>query len=227
MKALIRAVETKTGLTGQLEVETAVKGEYRACYFPFPNSTSIDRGVKLELGNRGGASPSSFHTISSPVAETASTLLGELVDEAETFRVAVLSPARTLVEKLVILHEAHHRGSPERDLRVQKVVRHYYDVHQLLPDNDVREELKAIGTMITARDVCQHSKALGMNSTGYPQGGFASSNAFNYSATILRRREYAPVLREYLWPGSPLPLVRTRQDQYLLIFAGDEAPDFW
>jgi len=208
MKSLVRAVESATGLIGQPEVETSAKGEYRACYFQFPNSNPGDRGVKLELGNRGGASPSSVRTISSPVAEIASTLLGQSVDEAVTFQVAVLSPARTLVEKLVILHEAHYRDSPQRDVRVQKVVRHYYDVHQLLQNNDVREELKAIGTMITARDVCQHSKALAMNSTTYPQSGFASSNAFNYGATVLQRNEYAPVLREYLWPGSPLPTFR-------------------
>lgn len=205
MKSLVRAAEEATGLEAVLEVETAHKGDYRACYFSFPNAPDGDRGVKLELGNRGGAVPRDVRTITSPVAETAAILLGETIEEAAPFEVAVLSPARTLVEKLVILHEAHGRSGPGRDDRVRSVVRHYYDVHQLLLSEVVRAELAGIGTMVTAREVCQHTKALGMASTSYPIGGFSTSKAFNRDATLLQAGEYKVVLPQYLWPGSTLP----------------------
>jgi hypothetical protein len=109
------------------------------------------------------------------------------------------------VEKLVILHEAHGRTGSGRDGRVRAVVRHYYDVHQLLQSDLVREELVTIGTMVTAREVCQHTKALSMPSTSYPKGGFATSKAFNRDATSIQAKEYGSVLPQYLWPGSTLP----------------------
>jgi predicted nucleotidyltransferase component of viral defense system len=205
MKSLVAAVEQSVGLVAQLEKDTVFKGDFRANYFPYPNAPSGDRGVKLELGNRGGAVPSQIRTITSPVAEAGARLQATSVEEAAPFNVSVLSPARTLVEKLVILHEAHYRQSVNRHDRARKVVRHYYDVYQLLNSNEVREELEGLGTMVTARDVCQHSKALGVPSASYPLGGFATSMAFNRDATALQRNEYKGVMRDLLWPNAALP----------------------
>lgn len=205
MKSLVTAVERSVGLVARLEKETVHKGDFRANYFLYPNAPSGDRGVKLELGNRGGAVPSQLRTITSPVAESAARLLATPVEEAWSFQVSVLSPARTLVEKLVILHEAHYRQSDNRDERARKVVRHYYDVFQLLNSDEVRTDLEELGTMVSAREVCQHSKALGVPSTSYPTGGFATSMAFNRDATALQRKEYTGVIRDLLWPGAILP----------------------
>lgn len=75
----------------------------------------------------------------------------------------MLAPSRTLVEKLVIVHEAHHRPhGPGREQRIAKVARHYYDIWCLLGDPNVRAEIAEHGAGTLAREVCQHSKAIGL-----------------------------------------------------------------
>lgn len=205
MKEIVAAVESAIGLEGELEVETANKGVYRAVYFKFPNAEAGDKGVKLEIGCRGGALPNELRPIYSLAARAVSHENPDGYQESATFLVPVLSPARTLIEKLVILHEADSRAEPGRSDRVRRTVRHYYDIYQLLGSQLVLDELAAYGAGVLAREVCQHSTALGMRAVPYPSGGLASSKAFDLSRATAQRAAYVPEVRDLLWPGVTSP----------------------
>ena len=206
MKSLTIAAERHIGVTAMLDTATVDAGRYRAEMFPYPGVQPPDRGVLLELGARGGALPNARHQIVSIVAPIAEALLGESVEEAVAFATNVLSPARTLIEKLVIVHEAHLRPHGEARLRrITKTVRHYYDIWCLLGNGDVQAELAAHGAGVLAREVCQHSKAIGLPSVAYPVNGFASAAAFNPSSTVDQRKAYTSTVAELLWPAASLP----------------------
>ena len=118
----------------------------------------------------------------------------------------VLSPARTLVEKLVIVHEAHQRPhGPGREQRIVKIVRHYYDIWCLLGGPTVRTELAGHGTAVLAREVCQHSKAIGLPSVNYPTGGFAPCAAFDPKSTASQHKAYVANVPQLLWPSATFP----------------------
>jgi hypothetical protein len=205
MRSLAVAAEDHSGLNGTTEEATSKRGEYRAVYFPFPNAGEDDQGVKLEVGCRGGAFPHTKHSVVSIVAPLAQEQLDEVVEEAEPFEVNVLSPARTLVEKLVVIHEAQSRSAADRRQRVVKIVRHYYDVWCLLGDDTVREELRHLRADVLARDICQHSKAIGLGAVEYPMGGFAHVQAFQTLGTADQRKAYGEILPQLLWPGATMP----------------------
>ncbi len=206
MKSLVGAAEEHIGVRGALDTKTVDTGKFRAVLFAYEGMTGSDSGVLLEVGARGGALPSSRLDVQSIVAPLAQAQLGQTVEEAASFEVSVLSPARTLVEKLVIVHEASTRAiEAGRTNRVIKTVRHYYDIWCLLGNAQVRAEVADIGTGVLAREVCQHSKAIGLPDVAYPKGGFATSSAFLEVSSHEQRKAYGATVSQLLWPLAVLP----------------------
>ena len=111
---------------------TSVKRFTTYHYLAQDHNTSLKEGVLLELGSHGGTYPTHTHMFRSMVAHVAVTELGEpehTWDEFEPFRVRVLAPERTLLEKLATVHDAAMREDTNALL---KYGRHFYDIGQLL-----------------------------------------------------------------------------------------------
>jgi hypothetical protein len=81
--------------------------------------------VKMEFGARSDPWPTSARTVRCFVAERYPTQFGK-----PDVPVTALVPARTFVEKLLILHEETFR--PAKGSLKSRMARHYYDVHRLI-----------------------------------------------------------------------------------------------
>ena len=187
--------------------EATGKGEKRGTRFYYGNEgahgTGLSDGVFLEIGSRGGAMPTSVIPIRSLLALHARERLADAA-EAAPLSLRVLHPSRTLIEKLVLLHTAHCGDDPAVAM---KGARHFYDVHQLLGQDEIVDAVAEVGVAIMARDVCAYSEAAKMAAQPRPAEGFAVSPAFGGGKHLgAVREEYERrVLGQLLWPGAERP----------------------
>lgn len=208
LKSLVAGAADATGIDATSVGSATTKGVKRGARFHYGTSglastAGLSDGVFLEIGSRGGAMPTAIMSIRSLLAEHApAKIAGNL--EAQPFDARVLRPARTLVEKLVLLHTASHDPNPAALVRS---ARHYYDIHQLLGYADVLNEIRDVGIAILARDVFTYSTAAALAAEPRPSVGFASSQAFTDGAHLdLVRADYqARVLGALLWPRATRP----------------------
>jgi len=101
-----------------------------------PAADGVDQFIRVDYGVGGGAQPQDEVTVS--------TLVGEALEEAgqgssayadlKPFRLTVLHPSRTLVEKLLLLHGLATRVLAGATTVRSRDVRHYFDVFHLLDD---------------------------------------------------------------------------------------------
>lgn len=122
-------------------------------------------------------------------------------DGSEPVTVEVLNPVRTLIEKLLILHDAATEGD---DQRKRITARHYYDTHRLLHQfqDELNEDL--ISKVVT--DVATHSADAGLPVISRPEGGLAVSPAFNPAANPIAASSYEDqVLKQLVWPKAEKP----------------------
>ena len=119
-------------------------------------------------------------------------------EEIEPVSHLVLDPARTLIEKLVIVHHAATEGNPERR---RVTVRHYYDIDMLLRSQDVLNSLATQRVDLLAREVERHSKAAGMPSIGRPADGFATSPAWTPGQHDTEQA-YDDIITRLVWPNT-------------------------
>ena len=99
-----------------------------------------DRGVLLETGFAGGYWPSEMVEITPMLCAPLGIHPGEYEDTT-AFDIQALKPARTLLEKLSLLHHvaAVYLAGEEPDGRCG---RHYYDIYRLLNHRPTREALE-------------------------------------------------------------------------------------
>lgn len=173
----------------------------------------------IELGSRGGTLPHQRLAIRSLIVEHCDDDLSD-IEESAAFEVSVLSPTRTLVEKLVLLHTAHAGGDRNR---IAKTARHYYDVFQLLGRTDILHEIALLGIDALARDVVTYSTAAELPASARPPGGFASSPAFAAGSATLQQASdaYHQVIDQFVWPGSLRPSFDACLDR---VHAASDAP---
>ncbi len=205
LKEFVSAAADSTGLLPESDPDSTTKGVKRTAAFAYPAnhaSGALKTRVLMELGTRGGALPFRRLFVQPLVAEHAESA-GLPVDfeEAEPIGLLVLEPVRTLVEKLVLLHAAASRGDERR-----KVItaRHYYDVDQLLQNRAVLEHLAQDPIDIMAREVAQHSQAVGLSASTRPSGGFAASRAWDTGTATVAAAAYRSVTQTLLWPNAPV-----------------------
>lgn len=113
LRRLIEVAANGCGLAATPEPSGTTKAVKRAARLHFPTyaaSAGTFDGLLIELGSRGGTMPHERLTIRSLIAEHCDADLND-VEESAPFEVSVLSPARTLIEKLVLLHTAHAGGN--------------------------------------------------------------------------------------------------------------------
>lgn len=207
LKSFVKAAEDATGLFAEIDEASTSRGVRRTAMFRYPtdaHSDALSTGVRLELGTRGGAMPTQRCSITSLLAQfedshtsDISPLIGPPIE------MHVQAPVRTLVEKLMIVHHAAVEDSlAER----QRLVRHYYDIWCLLRSDHVRAALEESPADVLARDTLVHSEAACRPATSRPDGGFASSPAFDLPLDADLAGTYETVVRQQLlWPGSPEP----------------------
>lgn len=97
-------------------------------YYPnliVPSSEYVLPRVQIEVSCRSLREPFTFQTFGALVDE----VYAERDFAAPLFEVPTVNPERTFLEKLFLLHEEFHR--PADKMRVDRLSRHLYDVHQL------------------------------------------------------------------------------------------------
>lgn len=98
----------------------------------------------------------------------------------------VLAPERTLLEKLALLHDGATRSPDDNaDERLLKAGRHLYDVHRLLPSEQVISALHDLGPDGVAQlcfNIDDHSARAGFSFTARPKGGYGESPLLDPSA---------------------------------------------
>lgn len=123
--------------------------------------------------------------------------------EAAPVTMHVLAPARTLVEKLIIVH---HAASRDNNTEQARTARHYYDIWCLLNDKETVEAISTSPVGVLAREVITFTTAAKMDTSVRPLSGFASSPAFDPAISKPARAAYESiVLEQLLWPAAPQP----------------------
>jgi hypothetical protein len=117
--------------------------------------------------------------LSTWAAMTGSVPLADF-EELQPFRMDVLAPERTLVDKLCILHDVGSGMRKDTAAGPGYHARHYYDVHQLLDSPAVVQSLAATPNLVAsyAATAAQESVAVRRPGIERPEGGFAASPAF-------------------------------------------------
>jgi len=209
LKSFVEAAENATGLSAEIDEAATSRGVRRTAIFCYPTDAQSDvlsTGVRLELGTRGGAMPTQrcsitslldrFQSLRTPGIET---LIGPPIE------MHVQAPVRTLIEKLMIVHHAAVEGDV---VERRRLVRHYYDIWCLLRNDHVRAAFRESPADVLARDTLVHSEAASRPATSRPEGGFASSPAFDLPSDAGVAEAYETIVRrQLLWPGSPEPTI--------------------
>jgi hypothetical protein len=136
-----------------------------------------DRGVLLETGYAGGEWPTEMVTIS-PLLNVAGIETGEYED-TDPFQIRALKPARTLLEKLSLLHHVATQWEEDGTQADQRFGRHYYDIYRLLdhaPTRTALEDRGEFGRILSEMEVISGRHYGGW--TARPDAGYAASLAF-------------------------------------------------
>jgi predicted nucleotidyltransferase component of viral defense system len=166
--------------------EGATTGIRRAVRYAYParvDAAIVRPGVLLEMGVRGGPEPRETRPVQSFIAQHATENLGlsdKEYDEFAPVHLEVLSPERTLVEKLALLH---HLGTtfPQSEEKLRRSGRHIYDVYQLLHHPSTAGKLEAAPKLAAdiSRDIETHSSRWGWESSPRPPDGYTRSPVFD------------------------------------------------
>jgi predicted nucleotidyltransferase component of viral defense system len=165
-----------------------------------------DESMETRIGD--GQEPSQMVTVAPTIARWDGVAGGSYADLAP-FRVRALEPRRTLIEKLVAVHHAMSRWTPESPPNQRRFGRHYHDIFKLL---DHQATLKALEDRVRfghiLRDVELISQEFYDGYTPRPDGGFATSAAFRPPRPSPMRtwlEESYVISLDLLSPSEPRP----------------------
>jgi predicted nucleotidyltransferase component of viral defense system len=138
-----------------------------------------DRGVLLETSYAGGEWPAEMVTLTPLLNAPLGLQAGEYAD-TEPFMVRALKPARTLLEKISLLHHVATHWEHAATMADQRCGRHYYDVYQLLDHKPTRATLQDRGQFQRMLAEMQVISATHYGSwTERPDEGYATGLAFS------------------------------------------------
>lgn len=163
-------------------------------------SEIVTEGVLLELGRRGGTLPQQTKSLSSMIAHHAvdsGLARPDEFDEFTPFEMKILAPERTLVEKLLLVHQLAVRSDATA---ARAGGRHLYDVCKLLTDDDTLDALRSEPDLVAriTEDALAQSERWGFDAAPRPEGGFAASPAFDAAGPTI------DALREGYRAAKPL-----------------------
>ena len=132
--------------------------------------------------------------------------------DLEPFEVLVLHPGRTLLEKLVHIHELAQElaGDPARKPDGRSG-RHFYDVFQLLGDDRVRDLLadrEQVGHVLNnIREITRQHFDTSGDIDLRPPSGFATTQAFDVTTDVSQRlrASYDATMPELYFGSAALP----------------------
>ena len=195
--------------------ETGRHRSYELAYPAIRKATPMIRtSVLLEMGVRGGPHPHERVPINSLLGDalaTRGTDLSEFAD-LEPFEVLVLHPGRTLLEKLVHIHELAQelaRGPARKP--DGRSGRHFYDVFQLLGDDRVRDLLadrELVGHVLNnIREITRQHFDTSGDIELRPPSGFATTRAFDVTTDVSQRlrASYDATMPELYFGSAALP----------------------
>lgn len=137
-----------------------------------------DRGVLLETGYAGGEWPTEMVTLS-PLMNVAGIGPGEYAD-TDPIKIRALKPARTLLEKVSLLHHVATHWEQDATQADERCGRHYYDVYRVLdhgPTRTALEDRGEFGRILSEMEVISGRHYGGW--TERPEKGYAASLAFS------------------------------------------------
>jgi predicted nucleotidyltransferase component of viral defense system len=186
------------GLTeAEVEWMSYETGRTRNVRYDYPrrlHSEGLRRGVVLEMGVRGGILPGTVQrTVRSYISEYVQDHgIDADFEELAEVEASVIAPARTLAEKLALLHHAGTEAVKGNRVPLGTAGRHFYDVYRLLSDDTVIEVLKSQTTMTEiAADVEANSEKFGWAFTHRPDNGYGTSVVFDPDGPVRRAAEEA------------------------------------
>jgi nucleotidyltransferase AbiEii toxin of type IV toxin-antitoxin system len=168
--------------------------------------------IRLDVGYSGGTEPHQPRTIRTLVGallEQRDEAAQDDYDDLQPFELDVLLPSRTLVEKLILVNSAARDCAKDLDqLQERRVGRHFYDIHSVLDDAGVRDDLadrEQFNKMVT--DAIRITKdEFGMDYER-PEGGFANGHAFTCEGGLREalEAEYTTVMDVFYFGQPPYP----------------------
>lgn len=216
MKEMAQVVTS--ALSGPCTSQSAETGRHRTYAISYsvrqPEISGLRPEILLEMGVRGGPEPHSNESITPLIRdplEDSDFQVDDYEDLAE-FSVHVLHPARTLLEKLTIVHQiATKVESGEITTIPNRSERHPHDIYELLGDGRVlafledRDNVDRVLSDIE-RVTVEFFIADGETYIGRPNGGFADSPVFarTSKASELFRSSYEQNM-PLLYYGPDLP----------------------
>ena len=186
LQSMSAAVAEKLGVE-LLQARTPGRGRHphRADVLVYPRvvTSSItmpieDRGVLLETGYAGGEWPAEMVTIT-PLLNAPLGLGAGDYEDTDPLEMRALLPARTLLEKVSLLHHLATTWTPQATTAQQRCGRHYYDIHQLLehgPTRTVLEDRAQFKVIVAEMERVSERHFGGWSPR--PEDGFAAGPAF-------------------------------------------------
>jgi len=182
MKTMSTTVSAATGLDGERVGGTT--NVWRSVRFTYPtrHAAVLRPEILLEMGVRGSDAPQHLIRDIRPlfVEVTRDGFdAAEYVDLA-AFPIRVLHPARTLWEKVVLLHHDVTSGAWRGHQDPSRFARHYGDVGALLGLDEVTGALEAPSLRSSLDEEVREisRKWFGGEPASVPDGGYAQSDAF-------------------------------------------------
>jgi len=230
MKTMAADVTSATGLTGRRVSGTTNLA--RAVNYEYPTRLAgrLRPEVVLEMGRRGTDLPEHLVYSIQPMLADVPMKSVDTADFADLsdFDVPVMHPARTLWEKVSLVHSDVASGAWREHRDPSRFARHYGDIGALLNVSIVQEALSdpeiRRSLDIEVREI---SKKHFREVPAVPGGGYAASPAFRPDG------EYSEFLTEHfdlavkiLWPPSSRPtldgvLDMVAESSHLLDLSGD------
>lgn len=186
MKALGDSAAEGTG--GEAKSHPDVeRGTHRTRLITYPHAhegaLAIEPTIRLEMGIRGGSHPYEARKIAPLLFEVlrSSDIDPLSFEDLQPFNVHVLAPGRTLLEKLVIVHQEALRMEEDPNSQIKtRAGRHMYDIMKLLSSDlcsDVLDDKSQFDEII--EDIGRvNEQYFDGNSKVRPDDGFAASSAF-------------------------------------------------
>jgi nucleotidyltransferase AbiEii toxin of type IV toxin-antitoxin system len=190
LRTMTQGVAEELGV-GTLEARPPGRGRspHRADVLAYPRIVHSgvgvpgeDRGVLLETGYAGGEWPAEMVTVAPLLSAPLGLRPGEYPD-TDPFTVRALHPARTLLEKVSLLHHLATSREQDSTLAEQRCGRHYYDIYRLLDHPPTRAALEDRGQFERILAEMQVISATHYGGwTERPHQGYAAGPAFSPAA---------------------------------------------
>ncbi len=145
LKEVIASGSSHPAFDALPETGPVIKGVARSVRFKYRSSRSSDGispSVLLELGIQSGTFPTEQMPITSLLAaHLVANGVAPDQEDCVPFQMKLLHFRRTVVEKMFALHDKVARGLQQEGKPIEGYARHYYDLSQLLPRDEVRAML--------------------------------------------------------------------------------------